>query len=89
MLNHVFERQIKKVLQFFNCDMLPFYDLDLFVLSPEKPPKLLDYSSVQNLNKILTEVKDPEELEYRIYQTLDYLVYLHQEMNLVNLDIKP
>ena len=41
------------------------------------------------MNKLLTEVEDPEEFKYRIYQTLDYLVYLHQEMNLVNLDIKP
>jgi len=25
----------------------------------------------------LDQVEDPEEFEYRIYQTLDYLVYLH------------
>ena len=67
LLNHVFERQIKKVIQFFNWDMQPFYDVDLFVVSPEYPPKLLDYSSVQILNRTLHEVKDPEEFEYRIY----------------------
>lgn len=77
MLNHVFERQIKKVHIFFNTDLWQFYDVDLFILSPEMPPKLLDYSSAQILNRTLDEVKDPEEFEYRIYQSLDYLVFLH------------
>ena len=77
LLNHVFEIQIKKVHNFFKMDMWQFYDVDVFVLSPEMPPKLLDYSSAQTLNRTLGEVKDPEEFEYRIYQSLDYLVFLH------------
>lgn len=77
LLNHVFERQIKRVIQFFNWDTKYFYDVELLVLSPEKPPKLLDYSSSQQLNSTLDMVDDPEELEYRIYQALDYLVNLH------------
>jgi hypothetical protein len=77
LLNHVFERQIKRVIQYFNWDLIRFNDTDLFVLSPESPPRLLDYSSGQLLNRTLDKVVDPGELEFRIYQSLDYLVYLH------------
>ena len=77
LLNHVFERQIKRVIQFFNWDLIRFNDTELFVLSPEFFPKLLDYSSGQMLNRTLDKVYDPSELELRIYQSLDYLVYLH------------
>jgi hypothetical protein len=72
-----------------NRDLGQFYEVDLFVISPDNPQKLLDYSSGQLINITLDQVNDPEELEHRIYQSLDYLVNLHQEMNLVNLDIKP
>ena len=66
-----------RVIQYFNWDLIEFYDVDLFVLSQELPQKLLDYSSVQTFNRTLDQVHDPEEFEYRIYQSLDYLVFLH------------
>jgi len=38
LLNHVYERQVKRVIQYFNWDLIRFNDTDLFVLSPESPP---------------------------------------------------
>jgi hypothetical protein len=59
------------------------------VISKDDPTAFLDYASISFMNKTLDSLSDPEDLEYRVYLILDHLTYLHLQLNVVNLDIKP
>jgi serine/threonine protein kinase len=41
------------------------------------------------MNMTLDVISDPDELEYYILIVLDYIAFLHRNLHLVNLDIKP
>jgi serine/threonine protein kinase len=41
------------------------------------------------MNNTIDTIVDPINLEFWIYTVLDYLAYLHRNLLIVNLDIKP
>jgi serine/threonine protein kinase len=41
------------------------------------------------MNVTLDGISDPDELEYWILIVIDYLSFLHRNLHIVNLDIKP
>jgi hypothetical protein len=92
ILNMIYERQIKRALDYlinqpsyFNLN----HNLDLFVISATDPTAFLDYATISYMNNTLDCIYDPEDLEYRIYLVLDHLAFLHLGLHCVNLDIKP
>ena len=61
----------------------------LFVISASDPTVFLDYASINFMNNTLETIVDSNDLEYRILTVLDYFAFLHRNLHIVNLDIKP
>ena len=94
LMNMIYERQIKRVIQYFYLSYRSsfaevFKSLDFFVISASNPTIFLDYASISPMNVTLDSIRDPNDLEYWILIVLDYLAFLHRNLHLVNLDIKP
>jgi hypothetical protein len=70
----------------FNPSMLK---LDYFIIDEDDRNQVLDYASIKFLNVTIDKVVDPELQEYRIFQFIENIHFLHEEMNVVCLDIKP
>ena len=94
ILNMIYERQMKRVVDYFyvgdqETSYLTSMNLELFMISVSDPTVFLDYSSISLLNCTLDEIQDPDELESWILIVLDYLAFQHRILNVVNLDVKP
>lgn len=94
IMNMIYERQIKRVMQFFyypnhSINDIILFGNDLFVISASDPSVFLNYASGSIMNITLDDIIDPIELEYWIYIVLCYLAFMHRILHLVILDIKP
>lgn len=62
---------------------------DFYVISASDPTVFLNYATSSYMNNTLDTIVDYIDLEYWMLTVLDCLAFLHRNLHIVNLDIKP